>query len=81
MKLDLPVWRSLMYVPVNVEKFIEKAHTRGTDVIPLDQIVTELEEKRGMSVGHTKCLVMIETTDAFSRIDGIPRASPRRWAC
>ena len=36
MKSELPVWRSLMYVPVNVEKFIEKAHTRGADVIQLD---------------------------------------------
>ena len=36
MKPDLPVWRSLLYVPVNVEKFIDKAHTRGADVIQLD---------------------------------------------
>jgi citrate lyase subunit beta/citryl-CoA lyase len=149
MKPDLPVWRSLLYVPVNVEKFIDKAHTRGADVLQLDledavphaekanarklveknaarvrragadvvvrinqplslavrdlehsicpdvdgiaitkadsashvrlldELVTELEEKRGMPVGHTKFLVMIETTDAFSRIDEIPRASPR----
>ena len=149
MKTELPVWRSLLYVPVNVEKFIEKAHTRGADVIQLDledavppaekgkartlveknasrvrrggsdvvvrinqplalavrdiehsicpdvdgiaitkadsashvrlldQLVTELEAKRGMTVGHTKFLVMIETTDAFLRIDEIPRASPR----
>jgi citrate lyase subunit beta/citryl-CoA lyase len=149
MKSDLPVWRSLMYVPVNVEKFIDKAHTRGADVIQLDledavppaekanarklveknaarvrrggadvvvrinqplalavrdlehsicpdvdgiaitkadsashvrlldQLVTELEEKRGMKTGHTKFLTMIETADAFTRIDEIPRASPR----
>ncbi len=149
MKPELPVWRSLLYVPVNVEKFVDKAHTRGADVLQLDledavphaekanarklveknaarvrragadvvvrinqplslavrdlehsicpdvdgiaitkadsashvrlldQLVTELEEKRGMPVGHTKFLVMIETTDAFSRIDEIPRASPR----
>jgi citrate lyase subunit beta / citryl-CoA lyase len=32
----LPVWRSLMYVPVNVEKFVDKAHTRGADCIILD---------------------------------------------
>jgi hypothetical protein len=25
MKPDLPVWRSLMYVPVNVEKYVDKA--------------------------------------------------------
>jgi len=149
MKPELPVWRSLLYVPVNVEKFIDKAHTRGADVLQLDledavppaekekartlveknaarvrrggadvvvrinqpialavrdiehsicpdvdgiaitkadsashvrlldQLVTELEIKRGMKVGHTKFLVMIETADAFSRIDEIPRASTR----
>ena len=36
MKPDLPVWRSLMYVPVNVEKYVEKAHMRGADCIQLD---------------------------------------------
>src|SRR5919199_4896724 len=36
MKADLPVWRSLMYVPVNVDKYVEKAHTRGADAIQLD---------------------------------------------
>ena len=149
MKPELPVWRSLLYVPVNVEKFIDKAHTRGADVLQLDledavppaekekartlveknaarvrrggadvvvrinqpialavrdiehsicpdvdgiaitkadsashvrlldQLVTELEIKRGIKVGHTKFLVMIETADAFSRIDEIPRASTR----
>jgi citrate lyase subunit beta/citryl-CoA lyase len=149
MKRELPVWRSLMYVPVNVDKFVDKAHTRGADVIQLDledsippaqkeqartlvekaaarvrrggadvvvrinqplslavrdlehsicpdvdaiactkidsashvrlldELVTELEEKRGMQVGHTKFITMIETPDAFTRIDEIPRASSR----
>ena len=36
MHKELPVWRSLMYVPVNVEKYVDKAHTRGADVIQLD---------------------------------------------
>ena len=36
MKTDLPVWRSLLYVPVNVGKFVDKAHTRGADCIQLD---------------------------------------------
>jgi len=35
-KPDLPVWRSLLYVPVNVKKFVDKAHTRGADCIQLD---------------------------------------------
>ena len=149
MKPDLPVWRSLLYVPVNVERFVEKAHTRGADVLQLDledavphsekaaarklveknaarvrrggadvvvrinqplalavrdiehsicpdvdgiaitkadsashvrlldQLVTELEDKRGMAVGHTKFLVMIETVDAFPRMNEIARASLR----
>jgi citrate lyase subunit beta/citryl-CoA lyase len=32
----LPVWRSLLYVPVNVERFVEKAHRCGADCIQLD---------------------------------------------
>src|SRR3954454_5931826 len=36
MKQNLPVWRSLMYVPVNVEKYVDKAYTRGADSIELD---------------------------------------------
>lgn len=149
MRSQLPVWRSLLYVPVNVDKFVEKAHTRGADAIQLDledsvppaekahartlveknaakvrrggadvvvrinqplalavrdlehsimpdvdaiactkidsashvklldELVTDLEEKRGMKVGHTRFITMIETADAFTRIDEIPRASPR----
>jgi citrate lyase subunit beta/citryl-CoA lyase len=33
---DRPVWRSLLYVPVNVERFVDRAHTRGADAIQLD---------------------------------------------
>ncbi|MGY9001667.1 MAG: HpcH/HpaI aldolase/citrate lyase family protein [Rhodospirillales bacterium] len=32
----LPVWRSLLYVPVNVDRFVDKAHTRGADAVLLD---------------------------------------------
>ena len=146
---ELPVWRSLMYVPVNVDKYVDKAHTRGADVIQLDvedsvppaekakartlveaaakkvrragadvvvrinrplslavrdlehsicpdvdaiactkvdsashirlldELVTELEEKRGMPTGHTQFIAMVETADAFFRIHEIVRASPR----
>jgi citrate lyase subunit beta/citryl-CoA lyase len=34
--MNLPVWRSLLFVPVNVDKYVEKAHTRGADCIQLD---------------------------------------------
>jgi citrate lyase subunit beta/citryl-CoA lyase len=33
---DLPIWRSKLFVPVNVQKYVEKAHTRGADAIILD---------------------------------------------
>lgn len=32
----LPVWRSALYVPANVPRFIEGAHKRGADAIILD---------------------------------------------
>ncbi len=31
-----PIWRSLLYVPANNQRFIDKAHTRGADAIILD---------------------------------------------
>ena len=142
-----------MYCPANVEKYVDKAHTRGADVIQLDledsvppsekaaarkliekaaarvrrggadvvvrfnqplsqavrdiehsicpdvdalactkvggashiqlldELVSELEEKRGMTVGHTKFITMIETADAFFHIRDIVRASKRIVAC
>jgi citrate lyase subunit beta/citryl-CoA lyase len=33
---DLPLWRSQIIVPVNVEKYVAKAHTRGADAVILD---------------------------------------------
>jgi citrate lyase subunit beta / citryl-CoA lyase len=35
-RLPDPVWRSLLFVPVNVERFIAKAGTRGADGLILD---------------------------------------------
>ena len=32
----LPLWRSMLFVPANVPKFLEKAHQRGADAIILD---------------------------------------------
>jgi citrate lyase subunit beta/citryl-CoA lyase len=153
MPRELPVWRSLMYVPVNVDKYVDKAHIRGADVIQLDledsvppaekagarklveqaaakvrrggadvvvrinqplslavrdlehsicpdvdgiactkidsashvrlldELVTELEQKRGLRVGHTRFITMIETADAFFRIREIVSASARTVAC
>ena len=32
----LPVWRSLLYVPAHVERFVARAHERGADCIQID---------------------------------------------
>ena len=43
-----PVWRSLLYVPVNRPKFVDGAHSRGADAIILDleDSVPESEKER-----------------------------------
>jgi len=33
---ELPSWRSALFVPAHVEKFVAKAHTRGADAVILD---------------------------------------------
>lgn len=149
MKRKLPVWRSLLFVPVNVEKFVETAHTREADGIQLDledsvppsekahartlvqaaaarvsrggadvvvrinrpiglaiadieacvspaiaalaipkvmgvdhirllsEHVAEREEQQGMEVGTTKFIAMVETAEAYFRMEAIAKADPR----
>jgi citrate lyase subunit beta/citryl-CoA lyase len=145
----LPVWRSLLYVPVNVDRFVEKAHTRGADAVQLDledsippsekeaartlvqeaaakvarggadvvvrinrplrmairdaeasvsprvqalalpkvesadhvrllsEAVSELEQERGMVVGATRFICMVETAGAFFQMKEIAAADNR----
>lgn len=145
----LPCWRSLLYVPVNVDRFVDKAHTRGADGIILDledsiapsakaeartlvpaaaekvrrggadvlvrinrpwrlavrdieasvgplvdalalpklsgadhvqlidEVVSEVEAEQGLEQGRTRFIAMIETADAYLRMEEIARASPR----
>jgi citrate lyase subunit beta/citryl-CoA lyase len=149
MPLELPLWRSLLYVPVNVEKFVDKAHTRGADCIQLDledsvpaaekeharslveaaaarvrrggadvivrinrplsmavrdiesavgenvnalaitkvegaghihlldELVSELEIRRHLPVGHTRFVAMIETPGAYFQMPAIASSSTR----
>ncbi len=146
---DLPVWRSLLYVPVNVEKYVDKAHTRGADAVQLDledsvppgekeaaralvetaaarvgrggadvvvrinrplqmavrdleasvcpgvhgiavtkvegpdhirlldELVSELEQKRGLPQGYTKFIAMIETPRSYFSMPAIAAAAER----
>jgi citrate lyase subunit beta/citryl-CoA lyase len=145
----LPVWRSALYVPSNVPRFIDGAHRRGADAIIVDledsvplaerpaarrdlqataenvarggadvivrinrpwrqamldleaaigprvaalavtkvdsadhirlvaEVVSELEAERGMAVGATQFIAMIETADAWFQMRDIARADRR----
>jgi citrate lyase subunit beta/citryl-CoA lyase len=149
MNRNLPVWRSLLFVPVTQQRFVDGAAKRGADAIILDledsvaasekerarglvpkaaaivsrggadvvvrlnrpmrmtvrdleaaigpgvqavalpkaesaqhvqlvaEIIDELEAERGIPLGTTKMLAMIETASAFFRIAEIAQASPR----
>ena len=144
-----PVWRSMLFVPATVERFVEKAHTRGADAIIIDledatpaaerprarslfpdiakrvsqngadvavrinrpwrdgildleavigpdvdalvlpktpnaeyvrfiaEIIDELETERGMTVGTTRLIPMVESPDSFFEARAIAAASPR----
>ena len=55
MKPELPVWRSLLYVPVNVEKFIDKAHTRIDWTRPAEEVVNLVRGMAPRPGAHTLC--------------------------
>jgi citrate lyase subunit beta/citryl-CoA lyase len=149
---ELPVWRSMMFVPVNVQKYVDKAHTRGADAVILDledsvapadkeaarglvagaattcaqagaditvrvnrplelavrdletaispavtalllpkidsashvrllaEVAETVERRKGMPVGHTKFMLLVETPEAFARTGEIAGAHPRNVA-
>jgi citrate lyase subunit beta/citryl-CoA lyase len=49
---EAPVWRSILYVPGNVPKFIDKAHERGADcvLVDLEDSVTPAEKPRARAM-------------------------------
>lgn len=149
MRPDLPLWRSLLYVPAHIGRFVAKAHERGADciqldledsvpaaeksrardgvaeaaslvrrggadvvvrinralslavrdieavvgpdvdglVIPkvdsaghlrlLDEHIAEVESQRGLPVGSTRLIALVESAAAWSRLGEIALASPR----
>jgi citrate lyase subunit beta / citryl-CoA lyase len=149
MQIELPAWRSLLFVPIVREKFVASAHRRGADGIILDledsvpeaakerarglvptaarevakggsdvlvrinrpwrqafrdveaavgggvmalvcpkvespehlQVIAELldalEAERGLPIGHTRLVALIETADAYFRAREIAKATPR----
>jgi citrate lyase subunit beta / citryl-CoA lyase len=145
----LPVWRSMLFVPVTVEKYVERAAERGADALILDledsvplaekprgrevlqeaaatvsrngadvvvrinrawrlaipdieaavspavqalmltkvesaehvqmlaEVVDEIESERGMTLGATKFVALVETASGFLRLPETARAHPR----
>jgi citrate lyase subunit beta/citryl-CoA lyase len=65
-------WRSLLYVPVTSERFVEKAHTRGADAVILDLedavAASEKERARGL-VGSAAASVGQAGADVLVRIN------------
>jgi citrate lyase subunit beta/citryl-CoA lyase len=145
----VPIWRSILYVPANVTRFVESASRRGADAVQLDledsvppaekdsarnglahaiehiarsgvdvlvrvnsplslavrdieaavsaevraltlskidgvshvrlldELVSECEARKGLPVGRTKFLLLIESARAFAAMREIATASPR----
>tara|TARA_R110002072_G_scaffold301462_2_gene481253 strand:- start:13073 stop:13966 length:894 start_codon:yes stop_codon:yes gene_type:complete len=148
-KLTYPGWRTALFIPVHIEKFVAKAHTRGADAyildledsVPLEQkemarscvipaaktvsqggaaalvrinlderyaiadigasidesvsaivipkvesarqvqafaeYIDTLEQERGLPLGHTAIIAMIESVDALPCLDEIAQSHPR----
>ena len=146
---DLPVWRSMLFAPVNVAKFVDGAHKYGSDavildledsvppaekanargmidaavpkvarsgadvvvrinrpielavrdieaavqpgvtglILPkidsaghmrlLDELIETVERQKGMTVGHTRTMALVETPAGFGRVEEIAGSSPR----
>mgnify|MGYP000105167999 CR=1 FL=1 len=52
---QLPLWRSMLFVPTNVKKFVESAPTRGADAYFLDlKDSIPISEKRTRGAWCTK---------------------------
>jgi citrate lyase subunit beta/citryl-CoA lyase len=51
-QLAYPGWRSLLFIPVHIEKFVEKAHTRGADayILDLEDSVPAAEKPRARTL-------------------------------
>lgn len=73
MTQQLPVWRSLLYVPTHIEKFVASAATRGSDAVILDleDAVPSAEKVRARSlVADAAERVRQGGADVLVRING-----------
>jgi citrate lyase subunit beta/citryl-CoA lyase len=80
-KLSYPGWRTALFIPVHIEKFVAKAHTRGADAYILDledSVPLELKAQaracvipaaKTVSEGGADALVRINLDDRFAMDD------------
>lgn len=72
MMQEFPLWRSMLFVPVNNDRFIEKAHSRGADAIILDLEdsipLAEKQDARGAVASAAK-VVSARGSDVLVRIN------------
>jgi citrate lyase subunit beta/citryl-CoA lyase len=58
--VSLPRWRSLLFVPAHVERFIARAHERGADAVILDlEDAVPLAEKPAARVGLAEAIARL----------------------
>ena len=68
----LPLWRSALYVPVTIERFVDKAHQRGADAVILDleDSIPPAEKPRARSlVAAAAARVAGHGTDVLVRLN------------
>lgn len=75
------IWRSMLFLPAHVEKFVERAHTRGADayILDLEDSVPAAEKARARSLlangaalvsqGGASALVRINAEPALAALD------------
>ena len=69
---DLPLWRSALFVPANVEKFVAKAHARGADAIILDledSVILPEKDKARTMIPEAAATVAGHGLDVLVRIN------------
>lgn len=71
-KITYPGWRTALFIPVHIEKFVAKAHTRGADAYILDLEdsvpLAQKDEARACVIPAAK-VVSQEGADALVRIN------------
>jgi len=80
-----PVWRSILYVPGNVPKFIDKAHERGADcvLVDLEDSVTLVEKPRAREMlpeTMKKVVQVTKNTDLANRANAVLKGAPPKPA-